>query len=190
MPRPRSETSRTAILTAARTLVLSGGYTGVTIDEIASRAGVGKQTVYRWWPSKAAVVAEMVIEDGGLIPTAAIPVTDNIEADLSEWLGDWVNSVTSPEGNALLLAVTAAANDDKDVAEQLHDHFTDPHQRLMRERLIRGVADGVIDADASITLIADMLTRVIIHHAIDRDNPPTVENAHALVRLVLHGAGT
>lgn len=54
----RSERSRRAIFDAALTLVGEVGYDKLTIEGIASRAGVGKQTIYRWWPSKAAVLLD------------------------------------------------------------------------------------------------------------------------------------
>ncbi|ORB81012.1 TetR/AcrR family transcriptional regulator, partial [Mycobacterium timonense] len=50
-PRRRSEKSRTAIVTATRELLLERGFDGLTIEAVAARAGVGKQTIYRWWPA-------------------------------------------------------------------------------------------------------------------------------------------
>ena len=58
--RRRNEAAREAIIDAAITLLQEVGYEGFTIERLASDAGVGKQTVYRWWPSKAAVIAEAV----------------------------------------------------------------------------------------------------------------------------------
>src|ERR1700730_19024989 len=56
--RPRDEEARNAILRASLSLVKEFGYRSLTIDKIAQRAGTGKTTIYRWWPSKAAVVGE------------------------------------------------------------------------------------------------------------------------------------
>ena len=56
--RPRSEPARRAILAAATHLVGREGYGRVTMEAIAREAGVSKQTVYRWWPTKAAIVLE------------------------------------------------------------------------------------------------------------------------------------
>ncbi|HST43532.1 MAG TPA: helix-turn-helix domain-containing protein, partial [Conexibacter sp.] len=55
-PARRSESSRRAVLAAADALIAEVGYRRLTIEAIAARAGVGKQTIYRWWPSKGAVV--------------------------------------------------------------------------------------------------------------------------------------
>jgi AcrR family transcriptional regulator len=63
----RSEAARTAVLAATSSLIERLGYERVTIEGIASEAGVGKQTIYRWWPSKSAVVAECLLE-GALLP--------------------------------------------------------------------------------------------------------------------------
>jgi len=63
MPLPRSgpvrsEAARQAILEATARLLVERGYDHLTMEGIAATAGVGKQTVYRWWPSKGAVIAE------------------------------------------------------------------------------------------------------------------------------------
>src|SRR5262249_49741082 len=56
--RRRSQQSHQAILAATLALLGDGGYRAATIEGIAARAGVGKQTIYRWWPSRAALVME------------------------------------------------------------------------------------------------------------------------------------
>lgn len=56
--RPRSEASRAALLDAAYWRLLEGGYGDLTVDAVAKGAGAGKQTLYRWWPSKAALAIE------------------------------------------------------------------------------------------------------------------------------------
>jgi AcrR family transcriptional regulator len=65
-PRPgrkRSEESRLAILAAAFELIAEVGYAGLTIEGIAARSGTGKQTIYRWWPSKADVLMDAIAQD-------------------------------------------------------------------------------------------------------------------------------
>lgn len=76
--RPRSETSRQAILAATRDLLLEGDYDSLTTAEIAKQAGVGRQTVYRWWNSKAAVVADCVIEGLVMLPLETPAATGNL----------------------------------------------------------------------------------------------------------------
>src|SRR3954453_1743604 len=82
--RRRSEDSRQAILTAAVELVEKVGYAGLTIEGIAARSGAGKQTVYRWWPSKADVLLDALATKADL----HIPVPDegSYAADLRAFL--------------------------------------------------------------------------------------------------------
>ena len=79
----RSERSRRAILTAALDLVEEVGYAKTSVEGIAARAGVGKQTIYRWWPSKGAVLLDALLAlsegDDGVEP---LPDTGDLAADL------------------------------------------------------------------------------------------------------------
>ena len=82
--RRRSEQSRVAIFAATRELALERGYDKLTIEAIAARAGVGKQTIYRWWPSRPALVADVLLEDFGAM-RITVPHTDDLRADLTVW---------------------------------------------------------------------------------------------------------
>ena len=84
-PRRRSEKSRTAIVTATRELLLERGFDGLTIEAVAARAGVGKQTIYRWWPSRPALVADVMLEDADKI-LASVNHTDDLAGDLVGWV--------------------------------------------------------------------------------------------------------
>src|ERR1022692_2909133 len=82
--RKRSEESRRAILTAAFELTAEGGYAGLTIDGIAARSGSGKQTIYRWWPSKDDVRLEALATKADLhVPS---PDEGSYPADLRAFL--------------------------------------------------------------------------------------------------------
>src|SRR6201994_3643808 len=71
--RRRNEAARAAILDATVDLLRAGGLGSLTIDAIAQVAGVGRQTIYRWWPSKGAMLAEAM----GLQPEAGGPPRDS-----------------------------------------------------------------------------------------------------------------
>ena len=110
MPRPRSEAARRSVLDAMRAAVVAGAYEAVTIEGLAETAGVAKQTIYRWWPSKAAILGEALLE--GDLPGAdvEVPITDDVRADLHAWFAAMSAGLGSPEGTALaraLIAVTA-----------------------------------------------------------------------------------
>src|SRR4051794_35435011 len=78
MGRPRSQSARAAVLAATADLIDEHGYGKLTMEAIAKRAGVSKQTVYRWWPSKAAVVLETLNEVAAAIAPASGDLRDFI----------------------------------------------------------------------------------------------------------------
>ena len=112
-PRRRSEKSRTAIVTATRELLLERGFDGLTIEAVAARAGVGKQTIYRWWPSRPALVADVMLEDADKI-LASVDHTDDLAADLVGWVRKLAATLTSARGSAMLRILTVAGMEHED----------------------------------------------------------------------------
>lgn len=143
-PRRRSEKSRTAIVTATRELLLERGFDGLTIEAVAARAGVGKQTIYRWWPSRPALVADVMLDDADRI-LASVSHTDDLAADLVRWVGKLVTSLTTARGSAMLRILTVACMEHEDTAVKLRAGFSAPLHDSVRTRLL---ADG-IDATAA-----------------------------------------
>src|SRR5579859_5456457 len=81
--RRRNEAARQAILDAALCLVTEDGYEGFAMERLARQAGVGKQTIYRWWPDKAAVLAEAIGDHAQ--STIPLPDTGTLAGDLAEF---------------------------------------------------------------------------------------------------------
>jgi AcrR family transcriptional regulator len=144
-PRRRSEKSRMAIVTATRELLLERGFDGLTIEAVAARAGVGKQTIYRWWPSRPALVADVMLEDADKI-LASVNHTDDLSADLVRWVGKLVASLTTARGSAMLRILTVAGMEHEDTAVKLRAGFSAPLHDRVRARLL---ADGVDEATAN-----------------------------------------
>lgn len=143
-PRRRSEKSRTAIVTATRELLLERGFDGLTIEAVAARAGVGKQTIYRWWPSRPALVADVMLEDADKI-LASVSHTGDLAADLVRWVGRLVTSLTTARGSAMLRILTVACVEHEDTAVRLRAGFSAPLHDSVRARLL---AEGIDDLAA------------------------------------------
>jgi AcrR family transcriptional regulator len=143
-PRRRSERSRTAIVTATRELLLERGFDGLSIEAVAARAGVGKQTIYRWWPSRPALVADVMLEDADKI-LASVRHTNDLAADLVGWVGKLASSLTTARGSAMLRTLTAAGMEHEDTAVKLRAGFSRPLHDSVRSRLL---ADGIDEAAA------------------------------------------
>ena len=122
--RPRSPQAHQAILAATCDLLLQTGYDGLSIEGVAARAGVGKQTVYRWWPSKSALVTEAVLEGRLAINGELPPDTGDLRNDLHTWLARQFEALADPYVLSLIRAVTAAAADDNAAGAALYERFT------------------------------------------------------------------
>jgi AcrR family transcriptional regulator len=143
-PRRRSEKSRTAIVTATRELLLERGFDGLTIEAVAARAGVGKQTIYRWWPSRPALVADVMLEDADKI-LASVDHTDDLAADLVAWVRKLTATLTTERGSAMLRTLTVACMEHAETAVKLRAGFSLPLHDSVRTRLL----SAGIDADTA-----------------------------------------
>ena len=130
MARPRSESARRAVLDATVALVEEDGYGRVTMEAIARRAGVGKQTVYRWWPSKAAIVLEALNEGAQVIA----PATTELRTFVRQ-------SVRGAQRNRhLLAALMAEAQLDEAFAAEFREAFLARRRAVLAEILQRAGA--------------------------------------------------
>ena len=185
-PSRRNEGRRRAILSAAAELVVELGYGGLTMEAIAARAGVGKQTIYRWWPSKGAVVLDAFLarqetEEGGY----ELPDSGDIERDLKELLRASARSLVDPGIEAPYRALTAEIQHDPVLAAELLERLLGPLLEATRERLRRAQAAGQIDAGADLQAAAELLYAPLYYRWALRTAPLTEEYADTTIILFL-----
>jgi AcrR family transcriptional regulator len=187
--RPRSPVVHAAILDATRALLIDCGYADVSMDRVASHAGVGKQTLYRRWPSKAQLVAEAVMDAHHGLGTFALPDTGDIAVDLREWLRRYAAAVAPPENAALVRALAAAAADDPRDGEALYRQLTGPAHDAVVRRLRGGIAAGQLRADADVEAVADALIGSILYRMLARPTAAdeTVRRHGGLVDALIEG---
>lgn len=118
--RPRSEHARMAILHAVDDLVAEAGYAAVSMKGIAERAGVSRQTVYRWWSTKAEVLLEASAADAR--DELAVDAHDDPIDDLAAYLDALVAFLTDSAAGSAYRALVGEAQHDKAVAELLRDN--------------------------------------------------------------------
>ena len=188
--RPRSPRTHLAILQATSDLILDVGYEKLTIEGVAARAGVGKQTIYRWWPSKAALVSEAVLTGALLTSSAVLTDTGDLRADLSAWLAQQATALGDPRALWVVRAAAAAAADDERDAEQLYRRFTGPTHQALVTRMSTGIDTVEVRPDADVQAAADALLGALLYFALARHEPITARRTHALLDLVLSGIGT
>jgi AcrR family transcriptional regulator len=159
--RPRSDQARQAILAAALALAERDGYTAVTIKGIAEAAGVGRATVYRWWPTRAAVLMEAL---NGLGMRRATPApTDDPEADLAAFLAATFALAEHGPSRTVLLGLTADAQHDPEIGAAVAE-LTARRRALLRGLLER--LDG--EWNVPLELVVDMLFGAMWYRMIDQ----------------------
>jgi len=163
--RPRSAAAHEAILAATRTLLVESGYRGVSMDKVAAIAGVGVQTVYRRWPSKAPLVAEAVMRAYDQADFT-LPDSGDTRADLTTWMQMFAEIGSTAENVALVRALAAAAAEDLRDRDTLYRQLTGRFHHALVERLRIGVAAGQIRDDVDIEAAADALIGATLYRTL------------------------
>lgn len=184
----RSDRARRAILAATRDLVAEVGYSRLSIEGIASAAGVGKQTIYRWWRSKAEVLFDAILDvntkPDGMV---ALPDTGDLEADLRAVLRGAVAELADPATDRLQRAVTAEIQSDPALAEELVRRLLGPQLAATAVRLQAAIDAGQIDGTVDPPLATELLFGPIFHRWLLRTAELDDAFADGLLDLVLSG---
>ncbi|HET6860694.1 MAG TPA: TetR/AcrR family transcriptional regulator [Streptomyces sp.] len=189
----RSERSRRAIYDAALALVGEVGYGKATIEGIAARAGVGKQTIYRWWPSKAAVLLEAFIDLGDQAAAAAgegpyeIPDTGDLAADLKPVLRATVDELLDPKYEAPSRALTAAGIVDPQLGAEFVVKLLEPQLQLYVKRLRAAQEAGDVRDGIDPRIALELLVAPLAHRWLLRTLPLSHAYADAVVDYALGG---
>ncbi|WP_225805108.1 TetR/AcrR family transcriptional regulator [Streptomyces sp. NK15101] len=190
----RSERSRRAIFDAALALVTETGYAKTTVEGIAARAGVGKQTIYRWWPSKAAVLLDAYLdlaaragEALGEDARSEIPDTGDLAADLKHVLRATVDEMTDPAFDGPTRALAAEGIVDPELGARFTEALLEPQLRYYVRRIEAAQAKGDVDPGADPRVAVELLVGPLHHRWIHRTLPLTHAYADTLVDLVLRG---
>ncbi|MFI7275709.1 TetR/AcrR family transcriptional regulator [Streptomyces sp. NPDC049879] len=191
--RPRAAGTDLAILRAARELLVERGYARLSMEGVAARAGVGKPTVYRRWPSKGALVADAVRsvpvpQDAD--PGAGPADTGDVEADLRGWLRAVAAVTTAPDHAALVLALTAAAAENPDDAASLYRRLSGPQHEALVARLRAGADAGQLRPDADLEAVADALTGALLYQLLTGNAAQAERRSSALLDTLLTGIRT
>ena len=168
--RPRSENARRAILDAAAELALQGA-AGAGIDAIAARAGVSRTTVYKWWPSAAAVLLEGLLERTR--DTIESPASTTTRDALGEYLARLVVLVRDTPAGALLRGLTAASATDTAVGHALVDDWLAPRRAAVVELLTEGVRRGEVRDGLHYNSVIDVLFAPIYYRLMYEHEPLT-----------------
>lgn len=161
----RSAAARQAVLEAADDLLVEKGYAGVTIEGIAARAGVAKQTVYRWWKTKTAILMDAFLDD--VVQELTPADLGDLGEDLRTYLRQLARFLSESDSGAVFRALIGQAQQNPVFAQEFRDRFLDEQRSRDRLPLERAVRRGTLPAGTDVTaetdqLVASLYFRVLV----------------------------
>jgi AcrR family transcriptional regulator len=182
--RPRSEESEEAILAATIQLLSEKPLRDISMDEIARKAGVGKATIYKWWPSKAYVALDAFLrKTNRMLP---MPDTGSLRRDILEVVRSLMVFYQSPAGH-ILGQFVAESQIDKEFASLFRERFLKPRREAAGVLFVRGVERGEIDQNLNWELVLDLIYAPAIYRMIVGHAPLDVKIADEMVSILFGG---
>ncbi len=184
--RPRSRQTNKAILKAAAEIVIASGLAEMTIEGVAERAGVGKASIYRRWPSKGALAFEAVVDS--ILTAEPTPDTGSLEGDLARVAESWVRLANIRRAGRTLAHFIAEVQSDEDLAVAWRERFVNRIRRERRPIIDRAIARGEIPAGSDPDLIMDLLYGPLYHRYLNEHLPLNESFAKGVARMVAAAA--
>jgi AcrR family transcriptional regulator len=183
--RPRRRTTHDAITRAARDLLAERGFQAATIEAIALRAGVGRNTIYRRWHSKEELIADALRE---LTTDFELYDADSVYSLLRDWLRDFARTFSDPLLGRLLAGVVGELQRNPVFADVYADRVVRPRRQALVERLAEARERGELRPDADLDHIADLLGGALILRVLPLGLPPLSESyADELLETIWRG---
>jgi AcrR family transcriptional regulator len=177
--------THTAVIAAARRLVRQRGYNRVTIEAIADAAGAGKQTIYRWWPSKAVLFLEVY---EGLVAEADLRTGKaRLATELRSLLLRLFRVHAVKSMRAILAGLLAEAPGDRAVAKAVSDLFVRRQRQVLRPLLLLAQKRGEIQRTAELNAAADAISAALWFRLLLGQGPLNGRFAERLTAQVLKG---
>ena len=183
--RPRSEEARLSILRSTSKLLAKQGFSELTIEAVAAHAGVGKATVYRWWPDKAALVADAFASS--TTHKLHFPDTGSLRKDMSGQMRQLIKIFRSRRGR-IVSAMLGAGQSDSSLIAAFRERFLKPRRREAYATLRRGIQRGELRKNIDMDLLLDSLYGPIYMRFLIGHDKLTPEFVEGLCELALSGS--
>jgi AcrR family transcriptional regulator len=170
--RPRSEEARRSILRAALRLCERDGYPNVTLKGIAEEAGTGRQTLYRWWKTKAEVFLEAMTD---VVADSLAPSPVDLETFLADTF-----ALTNGVAGQVVAGLMAEAQGDPGLAVRLRTELIGPRRAALRHVLVRRPVPAGVDPE----LLVDMIFGTMWYRLLNRHAPVDTALAREITALV------
>ena len=183
--RPRSQEADRAILTATAELLAERGLAAMSIEEVATRAGVGKATIYRRWPSKGLLALDAFV--ASFREEQPQPDTGTLRGDMLVTLHAWVRAVTQTPMGSMLTGLIAEAQHDPELRGAWRDRVLEPLRHQRRIMLDRAMARGEIAPSVDQEVVLDLLFGAAEHRLLLGHLPMTDDFVAEVVDMILVG---
>jgi len=180
--RPRSEQARVSILRSTLKFLEKRGFSELTIEAIAAHANVGKATVYRWWPNKAALVADAFAHSA--VDKLHFPDTGTLIDDMSQQMRQLVHILRTRRGR-IVSAMLGAGQSDPSLLTAFRERFMLPRRREAYSTLQRAIERGELPPDQDLDLLLDSLYGAIYMRFLIRHDTLTDDFVNNLCQQVL-----
>lgn len=185
VPIRRSERSRRAVLDAAAKLLTERGYTAITVDGIAAEARVGKATIYRWWPTKAAIFMELYAELAEKVTPPAD--TGSVVEDITLLLRGAFKLYRETAAGLALAGIIAEAQSNAAISSIVRNDFAPSRRHIVLHLLERGVARGEISKEIDLELMSEVLAAATWYCVLVGSGQLTDRHATKIAEMVLSG---
>lgn len=179
--RPRSQKARDAVLASARDLLLAHGYSQLSVEGVAANAGVGKATIYRWWPTKGELVLDAAHDDIaiGTVPESGDPVRD-VEAAIDQLIATFSHPVAS----IVIFAAIASGDKDPRMARIFREQYVYPWRQSAAEALARA-SGAATDGNGDVQFLLDVIVGTVFQRTLVLKEPNTAGLKKRLIALIL-----
>jgi AcrR family transcriptional regulator len=182
--RPRSEQARRAILAAALDLLREEGYSAVTIESVAKRAGVARTTIYRWWSSSAALLVDVLMDLATLV---APPPTGNDPMRAIRLEMRRIAAIATELPGRLLLALVGEAQHDPRIRAELLERLIYPRREASARAIREAQARGLLRDDVHPLVATDLFYGPLFYRMIMGHEPTTERFATQTFERVVSG---
>ena len=187
-PRRRGAARTEELLRVTLDLAAESGYAGLSIEAVSRRAAVGKHTIYRRWPSKAALLLDALNH----VWTSDLDYRDtgDIRGDLREQFIRSGSALSQPPIGPIYRAVIAEAQADSALRATLHERFLATVERSTLDRITRAQGTGELVADANLEFAAEVLCGTLYYRSLLSTRPIDETTIDSLLDMFMAAYGT
>jgi AcrR family transcriptional regulator len=182
--RRRSEASRKAILDATYELLKTIGFHQMSIEGVASRAGVGKATIYRWWSSKGVMAVEAFME--AIAPAIAFRGKGSARADIERQMKVLAEAYRGRAGE-IFTEMIGFSQSDADMREAFFVGYLKPRREAAKAALQRGIDQGEFLPNLDLEALVDALYGPLIYRMLTGHHPIDNKFVDQIRRVVFGG---